>query len=193
MTVEELISWAEEESHSPYLRSPPLKERPLRNDFDGKVWFHRMWHSDDDGGYDYPFLTEDEVGGNDNDTQPSYNKGLDDTEMDNIMANIDPDQVTPTRVHNEGRQTMDNDVTVEVERHRVDDTIAQRVHENGLESQDNEMDVDIDEVVNARQRKLDKGKSVMTSKSKTPQVNASTVSTLECGELHCPFADEPVS
>ncbi|PWA78962.1 hypothetical protein CTI12_AA211880 [Artemisia annua] len=61
MTVDELVSWAEEEAQSPYLRSPPLKERPLINDYEGKVWFQRMWHNDDDGGYDYPFLTDDEV------------------------------------------------------------------------------------------------------------------------------------
>ena len=37
MTVDELINWVEEEAHSPYLRSPSVKERPLRNDYDGKV------------------------------------------------------------------------------------------------------------------------------------------------------------
>nr|GEZ01853.1 pyruvate kinase [Tanacetum cinerariifolium] len=32
MSVEELVAWAEDEANSPYLRSPPLKSRPFRND-----------------------------------------------------------------------------------------------------------------------------------------------------------------
>ncbi|GJS81988.1 hypothetical protein Tco_0748529 [Tanacetum coccineum] len=36
MSVGELVAWAEEEINSPYLRSPPLKCRPFRNDTNGK-------------------------------------------------------------------------------------------------------------------------------------------------------------
>ena len=61
MSYEELVAWAEEEARSPCLRSPPLKDRPLRKDFEGKVSFTRVWIIDDDWLNDYPHLTEDEV------------------------------------------------------------------------------------------------------------------------------------
>ncbi|GJZ09730.1 hypothetical protein Tco_0544013 [Tanacetum coccineum] len=37
MSVEELVAWGEEEARSPYLRSPPLKSRPFRNDMKDDV------------------------------------------------------------------------------------------------------------------------------------------------------------
>ncbi|PWA76932.1 hypothetical protein CTI12_AA229680 [Artemisia annua] len=91
MTVDELISWAEEEGQSPYLRSPPLKQRPLRNDYEGKVWLQRMWHNDDDGGYDYPFLTDDEVykTPQKNDAnQAVKNRAVDDILVENVENDI---------------------------------------------------------------------------------------------------------
>ena len=37
MSYDELVAWAEEEAQSPYLRSPPpVKDRPLRKDFEPK-------------------------------------------------------------------------------------------------------------------------------------------------------------
>nr|GFB02900.1 transposase, MuDR, MULE transposase domain protein [Tanacetum cinerariifolium] len=42
MYVEELVAWAEAEANSPYLRSPPLKSRPFRNDMKGKVGTHDL-------------------------------------------------------------------------------------------------------------------------------------------------------
>ncbi|GKD32941.1 hypothetical protein Tco_1248450 [Tanacetum coccineum] len=39
MSIDKLVAWAEDEANSPYLRSHPLKSRPFRKDFKGKVLF----------------------------------------------------------------------------------------------------------------------------------------------------------
>ena len=126
MTVDDLINWAEEETHSPYLWSPPLKERPLRKDFDGKALFHRMWRNDDHCGYEYSFLTEDEVGDNVNDNKVVDDRGVDDIAMDNLLADMDTDQVTPTRgVQTFPLETVVNMVKDEVVPDRDEETVPQ--------------------------------------------------------------------
>ncbi|GJT14878.1 hypothetical protein Tco_0873584 [Tanacetum coccineum] len=55
---------AEEEARSPYLRSPPLKSRPFRNDMKGRVLFTDMYCAKYEGFKMYPLLNEDE-GNND--------------------------------------------------------------------------------------------------------------------------------
>ncbi|GKC91978.1 hypothetical protein Tco_1157420 [Tanacetum coccineum] len=62
MFVEELVAWAEEEAKSPYLRSPPLKSRPFRNDMKGRVLFTDMYCAEDEGFEMTPPLNDDEVG-----------------------------------------------------------------------------------------------------------------------------------
>ncbi|GKA54902.1 hypothetical protein Tco_0753851 [Tanacetum coccineum] len=62
MSVEELIAWAGEEAKSPYLRSPPLKSRPFRNDMKGKVLFTDMYYVEDEGFEMTTPLNDDEVG-----------------------------------------------------------------------------------------------------------------------------------
>ncbi|GJV31057.1 hypothetical protein Tco_1391457 [Tanacetum coccineum] len=62
MYVEELIAWVEDEAKSPYLRSPPLKSRPLRNDYKGKILLTSMFNHDDEGFDYYPSLYDDELG-----------------------------------------------------------------------------------------------------------------------------------
>ncbi|GKC30703.1 hypothetical protein Tco_1037997, partial [Tanacetum coccineum] len=62
MSVEELIALAEEEAKSPYLRSPPLKSRPFRNDMKGKVLFTDMYCVEDEGFEITPPLNDNEVG-----------------------------------------------------------------------------------------------------------------------------------
>ncbi|GKG09460.1 hypothetical protein Tco_0338206, partial [Tanacetum coccineum] len=62
MSVEELVAWAEDEANSPYLRSPPLKSRPFRNDMKGKVLFTDMYCAEDEGFKYYPPMNHDEVG-----------------------------------------------------------------------------------------------------------------------------------
>ncbi|GJX15326.1 hypothetical protein Tco_0216158 [Tanacetum coccineum] len=60
MSYEELIAWAEEEANSLYLRSPPLKSRPLRKDLKGKVLFTDTYNQYEEGFEHYPFEKEDE-------------------------------------------------------------------------------------------------------------------------------------
>ncbi|GJU77892.1 hypothetical protein Tco_1274962 [Tanacetum coccineum] len=62
MYVEELVVWAKEEANSPYLRFPPLKCRPFRNDMKSKVLFIDMYCHEDEGFIYYPSLNDDEVG-----------------------------------------------------------------------------------------------------------------------------------
>ncbi|GJZ68942.1 hypothetical protein Tco_0632492 [Tanacetum coccineum] len=62
MSVEELIAWAGEEAKFPYLRSPPLKSKPFRNDIKGKVLFTDMYYVEDEGFEMTPPLNDDEVG-----------------------------------------------------------------------------------------------------------------------------------
>ncbi|GJZ99060.1 hypothetical protein Tco_0671611 [Tanacetum coccineum] len=62
MYVEELVVWAKEEANSPYLRFPPLKCRPFRNDMKSKVLFIDMYYHEDEGFVYYPSLNDDEVG-----------------------------------------------------------------------------------------------------------------------------------
>ncbi|GJW09632.1 E3 ubiquitin protein ligase [Tanacetum coccineum] len=52
----------EDEAKSPYLRSPPLKSRPLRNDYKGKILLTSMFNHDDEGFDYYPSLYDDELG-----------------------------------------------------------------------------------------------------------------------------------
>nr|GEW96961.1 transposase, MuDR, MULE transposase domain protein [Tanacetum cinerariifolium] len=61
MSVEELVGWAEEETRSPYLRSPPLKSRPFRNDMKGRVLFTDMYYAEDEGFEMYPPLNDNEA------------------------------------------------------------------------------------------------------------------------------------
>nr|GEY38190.1 pyruvate kinase [Tanacetum cinerariifolium] len=62
MSVEKLVTWAKEEARSPYLRSPPLKSRPFKNDMKGREFFTDMYCTEDEGFEMYPPLNEDEVG-----------------------------------------------------------------------------------------------------------------------------------
>ncbi|GJX12565.1 hypothetical protein Tco_0204323, partial [Tanacetum coccineum] len=56
---------AEDEANSPYLRSYPLKSRPFRKDFKGKVLFTKRYNHEDKGFDYYPPLNGDEMGLND--------------------------------------------------------------------------------------------------------------------------------
>ncbi|GJR27108.1 pentatricopeptide repeat-containing protein [Tanacetum coccineum] len=62
MSVKELVAWAEEEARSYYLRSPPLKSRPIRNDMKVRVLFTDMYCAEDEGFKITPPLNDDEVG-----------------------------------------------------------------------------------------------------------------------------------
>ena len=150
MSYQELIAWAEEEARSPYLRSPPLKDRPHINDFEGKVTFTRVWNYQDDFSYDYPPLSEDEVYKEKNvqhdkigDSEVLEVRAVDHVVVDEFVAN----------------EVDDNEVPVKA----VEENVVGNVENMDVDGQS---DGNIDDVVLARQKKLDKGKSVMVAKSK---------------------------
>ncbi|GKG31855.1 hypothetical protein Tco_0426805, partial [Tanacetum coccineum] len=60
MSIEELVAWALEEARSHYLRSLPLKSRPIRNDMKGRVLFTNMCSAEDEGFKMTPPLNDDE-------------------------------------------------------------------------------------------------------------------------------------
>ena len=75
------------------------------------------------------------------------NDVVDDIAMENKAVDMVTNQVVPNRVD-------------EVVPERVDDRMMD--NENDKHAHNDDLDANIDEVVLARQRKLDKGKSVMT-------------------------------
>nr|GEV67546.1 DNA-directed DNA polymerase [Tanacetum cinerariifolium] len=60
MSYEKLIALAEEEAKFSYLRSPPLKPRPLRNDLKRKVLFTTSLSEYEEGFEHYPYEQHDE-------------------------------------------------------------------------------------------------------------------------------------
>ncbi|PWA53926.1 hypothetical protein CTI12_AA437610 [Artemisia annua] len=153
MTVDELISWAEDESQSPYLRSPPLKQRPLRNDFEGKVWFQRMWQNDDEGCYDVPMLNDDEVykTPQKNDAnQGVENRAVDDFLVENVeneAVNMVTDEVVPNRVEEVNPQRA-----AETSAGNTNNGENLLVNDNDVHGQnDDDLYANIDEVVLAKQ------------------------------------------
>ena len=152
MSYDELVAWAEEEAQSPYLRSPPpVKDRPLRKDFEGKVTFTRLWNYQDELAHDIPLLSDDEV-------YKSPEKVADNVGDNTEMVDRDVENRVPTHeVVDEVIQNMaatDEVVDVGIQNSAAtDDVVEDRVETNQ----------DIDEVMLARQKKLDKGKAVITT------------------------------
>ena len=149
MSYEELVAWAEEESQSPYLRSPPPhKDRPLRKDFEGLVTFHRVWNYEDDFTNDVPFLTDDEV-------YKSPAKLAENVDVVNENTSKVPVDSHMDEVLDLGNRSPNVDV------------VNENTSKVPVEAEvNNDEQVDIDAVVLARQKKLDKGKGIVTEKEK---------------------------
>ncbi|PWA28200.1 hypothetical protein CTI12_AA627410 [Artemisia annua] len=165
MKVDELISWAEDESQSPYLRSPPLKQRPLRNDFEGKVWFQRMWQNDDEGCYDVPMLNDDEV--YKTPQKNDANQGVENRAAVNMVT----DEVVPNSVEEVNPQRA-----AETSAGNTNNVENLLVNDNDVHGQnDDDLYANIDEVVLAKQKTLDKGKSVMQTQKRPKEGNTTNV------------------
>ena len=76
MYVEELIAWAEEKAKSPYVRSPPIKSRPLRNVGKDRVLFSSTYNEYDTGFECGPMLDGNEVGQEDLVAKSNYLENL---------------------------------------------------------------------------------------------------------------------
>ncbi|GJR34065.1 hypothetical protein Tco_1209749, partial [Tanacetum coccineum] len=109
------------------LRSPPVKSRPLRNDFKGKVMFTSMYNHDDEGFGYYPHLNDDEVG-HDNIVTRSYdleNEGQSLAINDIIVNKVVVDKVADNRV-------VDNVVDMVGQNINVDDVEDMNVAVKGV-------------------------------------------------------------
>ncbi|GKE76667.1 hypothetical protein Tco_1542787, partial [Tanacetum coccineum] len=162
VTIKELIAWTGEEAKSPYLRSPPLKSRPFRNDMKGKVLFTDMYCAEDEEFEMTPPLNDDEAGTEDllinisnleNDNQNDAAKILDGmsaskNDASKYVEYIESIIDRKNEGRNEGRNDGMNqgtsaqgqDTTVDVDRFgEVDDTYVGltpliREHEKSMEA-----------------------------------------------------------
>ncbi|GJZ25292.1 hypothetical protein Tco_0562751 [Tanacetum coccineum] len=179
---------AEEEARSLYLRSPPFKSRPFRNDIKGRVLFTHMYCAEDEGFEMTPPLNDDEVGKEDLLLYAS------DLEIDCVNDAVNTQFSSFFKEWKgmgkckilEGMSAGKNDASKYVEYTQgVTDGMNEGIHEgmnDGMNEGMNEgmngginegmneginegMDTannDLDEQVLSRQKKLNKGKSIMT-------------------------------
>ncbi|GJZ00538.1 hypothetical protein Tco_0517967 [Tanacetum coccineum] len=151
MSIEELVAWAEEEAKSPYLRSPPLKSRPFRNDTKGKVLFTNTYCAEDEGFEMNPHLNDDEVGMKD---------------LILYASNLENDCVNDAAKILKCMSAGKNDASNYVEYTQgVNEGMNEGINEGMNDGMNEDMDTannDLDKQVLSRQKKLNKGKSKMT-------------------------------
>ncbi|GJZ12483.1 hypothetical protein Tco_0547713 [Tanacetum coccineum] len=143
MSVEELVAWVEEKAKYPYLRSPPLKSRPFRNDMKGRVLFTDMYCAKDERFEMYPPLNEDEVGKED---------------LLVWCSDLENDCINDAAKILEGMSESKNDSSKSVEINKGVQVLVDEMSK-GVNDAAN---IDIYELVLARQKQLNKGKCLMT-------------------------------
>ncbi|GKC85225.1 hypothetical protein Tco_1140942 [Tanacetum coccineum] len=131
MSVDKLVAWAEDEANSPYLRSYPLKSRPFRKDFKGKVLFTKRYNHEDKGFDYYPPLNGDEgiiqyvegmhdgVDGLNDVARVGHNMEVDNVKDMNDVGNgvnIDEEVLARQKKIDKGKHTMTEDDIVTIKK-----------------------------------------------------------------------------